>query len=86
MEDALIALENARKVMGWMKTRLRSCEGSPEEQTLLQQVYETLAARLTVLRDRADLAYQYLITQREAVGLRNHLEVERCFEVPERPR
>ena len=45
---------------------------------------EQLAPRLLVLRDRADLAYQYLIIQREAVGVRSHLDVERSYRVSER--
>ena len=45
---------------------------------------EQLAARLAVCRDRAHLAYQYLIIQREAVGVRSHLDVERSYRVSER--
>jgi hypothetical protein len=45
---------------------------------------EQLAARLAVCRDRAHLAYQYLIIQREAVGVRSHLDVERSCRVSER--
>lgn len=45
---------------------------------------EQLAARLAVCRDLAHLAYQYLIIQREAVGVRSHLDVERSYRVSER--
>lgn len=47
---------------------------------------EQLAARLAVCRDLAHLAYQYLIIQREAVGVRSHLDVERSYRVSERLR
>jgi hypothetical protein len=45
-----------------------------------------LAARRGILCDRARLAYVYLIIQREAVGMRNHLDVERCYRISERVR
>jgi hypothetical protein len=39
---------------------------------------------LGVLRERADLAHQFLIIQREAVGVRHHADVERCYRITER--
>ena len=84
LEDALKTLEGAQGAIGGIDSRLRDETGSAEEAALLQEVREKLAARLPLLRDRADRAYQYLIIQREAVGVRSHLDVERCYRVSER--
>ena len=84
LEDALRALEGVRVVIGGIDSRLRDETGSAEEAALLQEAREQLAARLPLLCDRADRAYQYLIIQREAVGVRSHLDVERCYQISER--
>lgn len=86
LEDALKTLEGARVAIGGIEARLRDMTGSAEEAVLLQGMRATLAARLPLLRDRADRAYQYLIIQREAVGVRSHLDVERCYRISERLR
>jgi hypothetical protein len=49
-----------------------------------QDVRAALVARLGGLRRRARLAYDYLIIQREAVGIRGHVDVERCYRIAER--
>ena len=84
LEDALKTLEGARGAIGGMNLRLLDETGSAEEAALLQEARERLAARLPLLRDRADLAYLYLIIQREAVGVRTHVDVERTYRVSER--
>jgi len=84
LEDALKTVEGARGAIGGIDSRLRDETGSAEEAALLQEAREKLAARLLLLRDRAHLAYQYLIIQREAVAVRYHLDVERCYQVSER--
>jgi len=84
LEDALKALEGARVAIGGVEARLRLGSGPPEEAASLREAREQLAARLLVLRDQADLAYQYLIIQREAVGVRSHLDVGRSYNVSER--
>lgn len=84
LEDALKTVEGARGAIGGIDSRLRDETGSAEEAALLQEAREKLAARLPLLRYRADRAYQYLIIQREAVGVRSHLDVERSYRVSER--
>lgn len=84
LDDALEALEGARVAIAEIESRLRGGTGSAEETASLWKAYESLAARLAVLRGRADLAYQYLIIQREAVGVWCHLDVERCYKILDR--
>jgi len=84
LEDALKTVEGVRGAIGGIDSRLRDETGSAEKSVLVQEAREKLAARLPLLRDRADRAYQYLIIQREAVGVRSHLDVERCYRVSER--
>jgi hypothetical protein len=84
LEDALKTVEGARGAIAGIDARLRDETGSAEEAAPLQEGREKLAARLPLLRDRADRAYQYLIIQREAVGVRSHLDVARCYRVSER--
>jgi len=84
LEDALNALESARASFAEIEARLRHGSNPPEEAASLREAHEQLAARLAVCRDQADLAYQYLIIQREAVGVRSHLDVERSYRVSER--
>ena len=84
LKDALNALEGARVAIGGIEARLRDGTRSAEEAALFQKSRERLSARLPFLRDQAHRAYQYLIIQREAVGLRSHLDVERCYHVAER--
>lgn len=86
LEEALRVLENARGTIDEIEIRLRDCGSSPEELSLLREARADLTARLKVLRDQADQAYQFLIIQREAVGVRNHLDVERCYGISERLR
>ncbi|MGH7410153.1 MAG: hypothetical protein ACREJ6_03695, partial [Candidatus Methylomirabilis sp.] len=69
-----------------MTVHLRDSSSLPEEVSSLQEFHSSLTARLAVLRDRARLAYEYLTIQREAVGVRNHQDVERCYRVSERLR
>jgi len=84
LEDALNALESARASFAEIEARLRHGSNPPEEAASLREAREQLAARLAVCRDLAHLAYQYLIIQREAVGVRSHLDVERSYRVSER--
>jgi hypothetical protein len=84
LEEALNATESARAAIGEIEARLRHGTNPPEEAASLREAHEQLAARLAVCRNRAHLAYQYLIIQREAVGVRYHLDVERCYQISER--
>ena len=84
LEDALDALESVRASIGEIESRLRHGSNPPEEAASMRETHEQLAARRAVCRDRAHLAYQYLIIQREAVGVRSHLDVERCYQISER--
>jgi hypothetical protein len=84
LEDALNALESARASFAEIEARLRHGSNPPQEAASLREAREQLAARLAVCRDRAHLAYQYLIIQRDAVGVRSHLDVERSYRVSER--
>ena len=86
LEEALDDLEMVREAMHMMERRLQMCSGSPEEASSLRAALLDLAARRGILCDRARLAYVYLIIQREAVGMRNHLDVERCYRISERVR
>lgn len=84
LEDALNALESARASFAEIEARLRHMSNPPEEAASLREAREQLAARLAVCHDQADLVYQYLIIQREAVGVRSHLDVERSYRISER--
>lgn len=86
LEKALDDLENVREAIDGIELRLRRCGGCPEETALLREAHSSLIARLGPLRNRASLAYQFLIIHREAVGVRNHLEMERCYRILERLR
>jgi len=86
LEEALVALENAREAIDGIERRRQHRGNCPEETALLREAHSSLIARLGRLRDRASLAYQFLIIHREAVGIRNHLEVERCYKISERLR
>lgn len=86
LEEALDALEKMRETIDGIKLRLRHCMGSTEEMASLREAYSTLTVHVTILRERAYQAYQFLIIHREAVGLRNHLEVERHYKILERLR
>ncbi len=86
LEEALDALEEVREAIEGVELRLRHCSASSEEMACLQIVHSDLIARLRPLRRRAHQVYQSLIIHREAVGLRNHLEVERCYRISERLR
>ena len=80
------ALEEAREAMEGVELRLRHCSASPEEVASLQEAHMNLTVRLMALHERARQAYQFLIIHREAIGLRNHLEVGRCYKISERLR
>jgi hypothetical protein len=84
LEDALNALESARASIAEIEARLRHGTNPPEEAASLREAHEQLPARLAVCRDLAHLAYHHLIIQRETVGVRSHLDVERCYRVSER--
>lgn len=86
LEEALDALEKMRETIDGIELRLRHCMGSAEETASLREAYSTLTVHVTILRERAYQAYQFLIIHREAVGLRNHLEVERRYKTLERLR
>lgn len=86
LEEALGALEEVREAIEGLELRLRHCNASSEEVACLQKAHSELIARLRHLRRRAHHAYQFLIIHREAVGLRDHLEVERCYKISERLR
>ncbi len=60
--------------------------GSTEETASLREAYSTLTVHVMILRERAYQAYQFLIIHREAIGLRNHMEVERRYKTLERLR
>ena len=86
LEEALDALEEAREAMEGVELRLRHCNASPEEVASLQEAHMNLTVRLRALHERARQAYHFLIIHREAIGLRNHLEVGRCYKISERLR
>lgn len=86
LEEALDALEKTRQTIDGIELHLRHCMGPAEETASLREAYSTLTGRVAILRERAYQAYQFLIIHREAVGLRNHLEVERRYKILERLR
>ena len=69
LEEVLDALESVREAIDGIELRFRHCGDSPEETALLREAHSNLIARLGPLRDRASLAYQFLIIHREAVGV-----------------
>ncbi len=85
LEEALAAMEQVREAIERIGFRLRQCS-DPAETASLREAHSHLTARYGVLRDRAHQACQFLIIHREAVGARNHLEVERCYNISERLR
>lgn len=86
LEEALNELESVRQAIALMEVRLRDSRACPEEGSSLQKAHSNLAGRLAVLHNRARLAHEYLLIQREAVGVRNHQDVERCYRISERVR
>jgi len=84
LEEALEALKRVRDSLSEIDRRLQQCEDRPEEVDLLREAHAKLVVDLGVLRERADLAHQFLIIQREAVGVRHHADVERCYRITER--
>jgi len=84
LEQALNDLEGVNEMIARIEGCLRDSSSLPEETATLRQAHANLKARLAVLRDRARLAHEYLLIQREAVGVRSHLDVERCYRVSER--
>ena len=85
LEEALAAMEQVREAIERIEFHLRQCS-DPAETASLREAHSHLTARYGVLRDRAHQAHQFLIIHREAVGARNHLEVERCYNISERLR
>jgi hypothetical protein len=85
LEAALDAMEQVREAIDRIEFRLWQCS-DPFETASLRETHSNLTARYGLLRDRAHQAYQFLIVHREAVGARNHLDVERCYNISERLR
>ncbi len=85
LEEALAAMEQVRGAIERIEFRLQQCS-DPAETASLREAHSHLTARYGVLRDTALQAYQFLVIHREAVGARNHLEVERCYNISERLR
>jgi len=86
LEEALDDLESVGRAIGHIEESLRLCVSSAEETASLRKAQADLAGRLSAARDRAHRAHRDLIIQREAVGLRSHLDVERCYGISERLR
>lgn len=86
LEEALEALKKARESVEEIERRLQQRKDSVEEANRLREVHAKLTVDLEVLRKRAYLAHQFLIIQREAVGVRSHADVERCYRITERLR
>jgi len=84
LEVALDALDNVWRAIGRIEERLRVSSGPAEERESLRKSHADLAGRLAAIRDRAHGAHRDLIIQREAVGLRSHLDVARCYKIVER--
>ena len=85
LEEALDAMEQAGEAIDAVEVRLQQCSDASET-AQLREAQSILTARNRLLRDRAREAYQFLIIHREAVGARNHLDVERCYNISERLR
>jgi len=84
LEQALNDLESVRRAIARIEDRLRDSHNLSEEASSLQKAHTDLTAQRAVLRTRARVMYEYLLIQREAVGVRNHLDVERCYRISER--
>ena len=84
LEQALNDLEGVNEMIARIEGCPRDSSSLPEETATLRQAHANLKARLAVLRDRARLAHEYLLIQREAVGVRSHFDVERSYKVSER--
>ncbi len=85
LEEALSAMEQVRGAIERIEFRLQQCS-DPAETASLREAHSHLTSRYGVLGDSAHQAYQFFIIHREAVGARNHLEVERCYNISERLR
>jgi exonuclease VII small subunit len=86
LEEALEALEKVVDSIGEIERHLQRREGSAEEAGQLREAHSRLMVDLDVLRHRANLAHQFLIIQREAVGACNHTDIERCYGIAEKLR
>lgn len=86
LEEALEAVTRTQEALEEIERRIRSRQDSNGREDRLREVQARLSGDLEILRSRADLAYQFLIIQREAVGVRNHSDVERCYHIAERLR
>jgi exonuclease VII small subunit len=86
LEEALEALEKVVDSIGETERRLQRREGSAEEAGQLREAHSRLMVDIDVFRQRVNLAHQYLIIQREAVGVRNHADVERYYGIAGRLR
>lgn len=83
LDEALAALRQARTVLDEVERRLRQGGNSVEAASKLRSMHAKLVGDIGVLRQRAHLAHQSLIIQREAVGAWHHTDVERCYRVAE---
>jgi hypothetical protein len=86
LEEALDVLDSVREAFDRIEERLRDRTSPTEEAASLRKARADLAGRLAAVRHRAYGAHRDLIIQREAVGLRSHLDVERCYRISERLR
>lgn len=84
LEEALEALKKVRDALAEIEASLQRRKSSAEEAGRLREAHSRLMADLDVLRNRVNMAHQFLIIQREAVGVRNHAEVERYYGIAER--
>lgn len=83
LEEALEALKQSRDSLSDIERRLQQCENDGEEADL-RKVRSKLVVDVNALRNRVELAHQFLIIQREAIGMRHHADVERCYRIAER--
>ncbi len=86
LEEALNGLNGVRRAIDRIEECLRDHTSPAEEAASRRKAHADLAGRLAAARDRAYGAHRDLIIQREAVGLRSHLDVERCYKIVERLR
>jgi hypothetical protein len=84
LEKALQEVDVAVLALAGMGTRFVDAQGCTERGETIHDGRAGLDARLAGLRRRARTAYEHLIIQREAVGIRSHVDVERCYRVSER--
>lgn len=80
------SLTASHRSIGRIEEALRDHVSSAEEAASLRKAQADLAVGRVVARDRARRAHRDLIIQQEAVGLRGHLDVERCYQISERLR